>query len=99
MIHAALAKKYPSQLSGGQKQRAAIARALVYEPDIILGDEPTGALDSETAAEIFGILKKIQEDGKTIIIVTHDPVIAGKCERTIHIVDGKNTCPDGEMGI
>ena len=59
----------------------------------------TGALDSETAAEIFGILKKIQEDGKTIIIVTHDPVIAGKCERTIHIVDGKNTCPDGEMGI
>ena len=60
---------------------------------------PTGALDSETAAEIFGILKKIQEDGKTIIIVTHDPVIAGKCERTIHIVDGKNTCPDGGMGI
>lgn len=94
-----LAKKYPSQLSDGQKQRAAIARALVYEPDIILGDEPTGALDSETAAGIFGILKKIQEDGKTIIIVTHDPVIAGKCERTIHIVDGKNTCPDGEMGI
>ena len=82
-----------------RKQRAAIARALVYEPDIILGDEPTGALDSETAAEIFGILKKIQEDGKTIIIVTHDPVIAGKCERTIHIVDGKNTCPDGGMGI
>ena len=82
-----LAKKYPSQISGGQKQRAAIARALVYEPDIILGDEPTGALDSETAAEIFGILKKIQEDGKTIIIVTHDQDVESIAHHKYRLAD------------
>lgn len=83
-----LAGKKSNQLSGGQKQRVAIARALVNDPDIILADEPTGALDSKTSAEIVNILLNLNRTGKTIIIVTHDKNIAKRCEGIIEISDG-----------
>ena len=76
-------------LSGGQQQRVAIARAIVNSPEIILADEPTGALDQETGREVMEIFSKLNQQGKTIIIVTHDPNIAAKCNRIIKIVDGK----------
>ena len=83
------AKKPVNKLSGGQKQRVAIARAIVNEPSIILADEPTGALDSKTAAEIMSVFKKLNDEGKTVIIVTHDLGIANQCKRIIEISDGK----------
>ena len=76
------------KLSGGQKQRTAIARAIVNEPEIILADEPTGALDSDTADEIMRIFETLSREGKTVIIVTHDKDIASRCERIIEIADG-----------
>ena len=81
--------KMPDELSGGQQQRVAIARAIVNSPEIILADEPTGALDQETGREVMEIFSKLNQQGKTIIIVTHDPNIAAKCNRIIKIVDGK----------
>lgn len=86
---AEFAKKPVSKLSGGQKQRVAIARAIVNEPTVILADEPTGALDSGTAQEIMDVFKLLHEQGKTVIIVTHDMGIAQQCERIIEITDGK----------
>lgn len=83
-----LAGKRVNQLSGGQKQRVAIARALVNDPEIILADEPTGALDSKTSAEIVNTLLDLNERGKTVIIVTHDPKIAARCRRVVTIADG-----------
>lgn len=83
------AKKPVNKLSGGQKQRVAIARAIVNEPSLILADEPTGALDTKTSAEIMGVFKKLNESGKTIVIVTHDLKIAEQCGRIIEISDGK----------
>ena len=82
------AKKPVNKLSGGQKQRVAIARAVVNEPSVILADEPTGALDSTTAAEIMGVFHELHKRGKTIIIVTHDMEIAKQCGRMIEIMDG-----------
>jgi len=79
----------PNQLSGGQQQRVAIARALINEPQLILADEPTGALDSKTAESIMKIFKELNEEGKTIVIITHDPSIASQTERIIKIKDGK----------
>ncbi len=80
---------YPSQLSGGQQQRVAIARAMINDPEILLCDEPTGALDTKTSAEIMGIFKELNSNGKTIIIVTHDPNVAKQCGRIIEISDGE----------
>ena len=86
---AELEKKYPTQISGGQQQRCAIARAVAAGTDIILADEPTGALDGATGQEIMEILKELNKEGKTVIVVTHDLNIAGQTERTIQIKDGK----------
>ncbi len=84
-----LAKRRANQLSGGQAQRVAIARALVNEPDVILADEPTGALDTHTSEDVVNIFKKLNESGKTIIIVTHNPEVAKKCDKTYIIRDGE----------
>ncbi|MBR7008074.1 MAG: ABC transporter ATP-binding protein [Ruminococcus sp.] len=81
--------QYPYNMSGGECQRVAIARALINEPDIILADEPTGALDSKTSAEIMDLFKALNSHGRTVIIVTHDKDIASQCERIIEISDGR----------
>ena len=79
---------YVGYLSGGQKQRIAIARAIVNSPDVIFADEPTGALDSQTAKHIMSLFKKLNEEGKTVIIVTHDMQVAKECNRILEISDG-----------
>ena len=84
-----LAEKMPRQLSGGQQQRCAIARALASGNDVILADEPTGALDSQNSREIMEIFKELNKEGKTIIVVTHDENIAKETQRIIKIEDGK----------
>jgi lipoprotein-releasing system ATP-binding protein len=83
------AGKRPSQLSGGQRQRVAIARALSNRPEIIVADEPTGALDTASTEQVFNILRDIADNGQTVIVVTHDPALAARADRRIHIVDGK----------
>ena len=84
-----LASKRVNKLSGGQKQRVAIARAIVNNPSILLADEPTGALDVKTSAEIMGVFKELNEQGITVIIITHDMEVADACERVIEISDGR----------
>ncbi len=79
----------PNQLSGGEQQRVAIARALMNRPDIILADEPTGALDSATSEEIINVLKDLNSKGSTIIVITHDPQVAQHCFRQVRIADGQ----------
>ena len=78
-----------ARLSGGQKQRVAIARALVGKPKVILADEPTGALDSKTSYEVMGLLRELNNEGITMVVVTHENDIAEMCDRTINLHDGQ----------
>ena len=99
-----LLKKYPYEVSGGQKQRAAVARALITDPRIILADEPTGALDSKTSDELLSLFKKINQMGQTILMVTHSTKAASNASRVLFIKDGtifhqiyKGDCTDQQM--
>lgn len=87
----------PSEMSGGQRQRVAIARALIAEPSIILADEPTGALDSGTSTEVMKVLKDLNSNGKTVLIVTHETDIAAQTNRIIHIRDGVIVNQDADL--
>lgn len=78
----------PGELSGGQKQRIALARALIANPQVILADEPTGALDSATSAEVMELFKEVHGSGKTVVIITHEPDVAAQADRCIQLVDG-----------
>ncbi len=81
-------RNYPNQLSGGQQQRVAIARSVVTEPTILLADEPTGSLDQKTGEQIMDLFEELNNDGRTIIMITHDPNIASHAKRIVHILDG-----------
>jgi putative ABC transport system ATP-binding protein len=83
------AHKLPSSLSGGQQQRAAIARAMANDPPVIVGDEPTGNLDTHTADEVFKLFERLVDRGKTLMIVTHDRSLSGRTGRVIHLLDGR----------
>jgi putative ABC transport system ATP-binding protein len=85
----------PNQLSGGQQQRVAIARALVTEPTILLADEPTGALDQKTGAQVMALFEELHKDGSTIIMITHDSDIARHAKRIVTILDGNLTEQEG----
>lgn len=82
-------KNYPNQLSGGQQQRVSIARALAAEPSLLLADEPTGALDSRTGREVLDFFKKLNDEGNTIVMITHDSSIAMEARRVVRVHDGK----------
>ena len=84
-------KHYPAELSGGQQQRAAIARALAGSPKLLLADEPTGNLDSQMARGVMEMLEEINQQGTTIVMVTHDPELAARAQRNVHIVNGMAT--------
>src|SRR5262245_28467947 len=89
----------PSELSGGQQQRVAIARALVNEPDLLLADEPTGNLDVQSAGEIIGMLEALNESGRTILLVTHDPAIAAHARRIVRLVHGRVVSDDRQGAL
>jgi len=88
-LAAEMGERMPAELSGGQRQRAAIARALANNPQFVLADEPTGALDSKNGAAVFAIFRGLADEGRTVIVVTHDESLARTASRAIHIVDGR----------
>jgi putative ABC transport system ATP-binding protein len=86
---ASRAKHYPAELSGGQQQRVAIARALAGSPRLLLADEPTGNLDTQMARGVMELLEEIHREGATIVMVTHDPELAARAQRNVHVIDGQ----------
>ena len=86
---AAHADKLPNALSGGEQQRAAIARAMANDPPLLVADEPTGNLDTSTAAEVFSLFEELGRQGKTLLVVTHDRSLSGRAERVLHLLDGR----------
>ena len=86
---AARARHYPAELSGGQQQRVAIARALAGQPKLLLADEPTGNLDSQMARSVMDLLEELHREGATIVMVTHDPQLAARAQRNVHVIDGQ----------
>jgi len=88
---------YPGQLSGGQQQRVAIARALVTHPTLLLADEPTGALDQKTGRQVMALFQELNDEGNTIVMITHDTNIARHAHRVVYIVDGEITESEGEI--
>jgi putative ABC transport system ATP-binding protein len=89
-------RNLPGTLSGGEQQRVAIARAVANHPDLLLADEPTGALDSASAALVLELLRSQHERGQTIVMVTHDPDVAAAADRTVHVLDGRIVVDDSE---
>jgi putative ABC transport system ATP-binding protein len=83
------AHKLPSTLSGGEQQRAAVARALANDPSLVVADEPTGNLDTATAAEVFEVFQELVAQGKTLVVVTHDKTLSARSERVLHLLDGR----------
>ena len=82
-------RHHPNEISGGERQRVAIARALVNRPNLVLADEPTGNLDSQTSAEIIGLLRELHDEGNTVVVVTHDIEVGKQAERQLNIRDGR----------
>ena len=87
---------YPDELSGGQKQRVAIARSLVNDPEVVLADEPTGNLDRDTGRRVLGEFERVREQGVSVVLVTHDPLVTEYADRTIELVDGEIAAHDAE---
>src|ERR1700712_3438629 len=92
-------KHYPAELSGGQQQRVAIARALAGEPRLLLADEPTGNLDSQMARSVMELLEELNRDGATIVMVTHDPQLAARAQRNVHVIDGQVVDASAEVRL
>jgi putative ABC transport system ATP-binding protein len=99
------AHKLPNALSGGEQQRAAIARALANDPPLVAADEPTGNLDTATAAGVFTLFEALVAEGKTLLLITHDPTLSERTDRVLHLLDGrlhrdqKNGRPGGENDL
>jgi putative ABC transport system ATP-binding protein len=88
----------PGELSGGQQQRVSIARALVTDPTVILADEPTGNLDSVSTAEVLGLFRELHDQGRTVVLITHEPEVAAEADRTIRVLDGRVVADDALTG-
>jgi putative ABC transport system ATP-binding protein len=95
----ARARHYPSELSGGQQQRVAIARALAGQPSLLLADEPTGNLDTQMARSVMDLIQELHSEGATIVMVTHDPQLAARAQRNVHVIDGQVVDMNADLSL